>query len=681
MSEVMSSFPIIRKRDGRLVKMDKAKIFQAIDHSFQAIGINDPDLVERLADLVVDEMKKAVRGTVPQVEEIQDIVETVLLNQGYSEAARSYIIYRHMRTTIREGKSVLMDTVEKILMEHGDEASFNLNSPSAKMTKIASAASRNFYLSRLIPSQYAEAHNRGEIHIHDLDYYGKTLANFQIPLGTLLEKGFFAGYGFIRPPKRIGSLTSLAAIILQCCQTDMFGAQSYPDFDREVADYATRKAFPLDHKEVEQAMEGLVYNLNSMYSRVAAQVPLSCINLGLDTTPWGRLITHSLLKALEQGLGKGETPLFPQVIFQVKKGVNLEEHDPNHDLLEYATRVAARRMNPTFAFMDAPFNRDKQVAYFADGCRVYGNLAGMETSTSRGNLALVTVNLARTALKVRIGRKEVKLASFFQELERILNLAESVLIHRYEILSHLKAGELPFIMGEKLYLGSEHLTPESEISPALKNGTLAIGFWGLNEALKIIFPPEELTQEMFHKQAIKIVEFLKSKTEEFSQTHNLNFVLESGAGESLLGRFATLDQHNLGIIPGINDREYYSNSCQLNGEQAIHWEQKLEMEAPFHPLTLGGHYTFVQFEGLPQAEKVKAVILRMAEKGIGYGGISFPLDECIECGSIVSSDGKCPDCKKDRIRKIRRVNTYLTLHEYLTPVQQQMVEQRKAQIF
>ena len=199
--------------------------------------------------------------------------------------------------------------------------------------------------------------------------------------------------------------------------------------------------------------------------------------------------------------------------------------------------------------------------------------------------------------------------------------------------------------------------------------------------MRIIYPQPEYTPEKLHKKALEIVEFIQSKTREYSEKHHLNFVLQAGAGENLVGRFAALDLQNLGAIEGINDRGYYSNSFQLNDELEIPWRQKLELEAPFHRLTPGGHFTFLQFPSPPQAAQVMEAVTGMAESGIGYGGISFQLNECMECGTLASAPGPCPNCGKDRIRKIRRVNTYLTLEEYLTPIQLKMLANRRPQLF
>ena len=301
----------------------------------------------------MDYLVREKQVALPSVEEVQDAVEKILIENGHAKTAKAYILYRDRRTRIRDGKSELMDTVADILVETNRENANVGNSPSAKMLQIASAASRHYYLSRLISEDVSQAHRSGDIHIHDLDFYAKTLTCVQIPLGRLLHSGFDTGHGYIRPPRRPSSAAALAAIILQSSQNDMHGGQSFAFFDRDMADFVA----DADEDEVYQAMEGLVYNLNSMHSRAGAQVPFSSLNLGCDTSENGRRVTRSLLLAYEKGLGHGETPIFPNIIFRVKEGINFNPQDPNYDLFKLAMRVAASRMNPTFSFMDNSFQR------------------------------------------------------------------------------------------------------------------------------------------------------------------------------------------------------------------------------------------------------------------------------------------------------------------------------------
>ena len=398
---------MIRKRDGRVVEFDETKITDAIFEAAKSVGGADRQLAMELTLNVLKALKNENKQTV-DVEHIQDIVEKVLIESGHARTAKSYILYRARRTGMRSSRSELMDTVAEILKETDRDNANISNSPSAKMLQIASAASREFYLNRLIPEEMATAHKRGDIHIHDLDFYGKTLTCVHIPLGKLLNSGFDNGHGYIRMPKRPASATALAAIILQSSQNDMHGGQSFAFFDKDMAPFMANAT----DEEIYQAMEALIYNLNSMHSRAGAQVPFSSLNIGTDTSDLGRKVIKNILLAYEKGLGNGENPIFPNIIFRVKENINLNPGDPNYDLFKLAIRVAAQRLNPTFSFMDSSFNRPygDQVGYMGCRTRVMANICGPEVSDGRGNLSFTTINLPRLAIKA-----ERDLMKFYQK--------------------------------------------------------------------------------------------------------------------------------------------------------------------------------------------------------------------------------------------------------------------------
>lgn len=303
-------FARIKKRDGREVPFDESNITDAIFKAAQAVGGADRQMAMELTLEVLRELKKKYSGQIFSVEDVQDMVEKVLIERGHAKTAKAYILYRAKRTRMREARSDLMDAVADILVETSRENANVSNSPSAKMLQIASAASRAYYLSRMIPEKMSQAHINGDYHIHDLDFYGKTLNCIQIPLGKLLKEGFNNGHGYIRPPKRPGSATALAAIILQSSQNDMHGGQSFAFFDRDMAPYVENAT----EEETYQAMEAFIYNLNSMHSRAGAQVPFSSLNIGLDTSEGGRKVIRNVLLAYEKGLGRGENPIFPNIL-------------------------------------------------------------------------------------------------------------------------------------------------------------------------------------------------------------------------------------------------------------------------------------------------------------------------------------------------------------------------------
>lgn len=649
------AFRSIMKRDGRIVGFEVTKIADAIFRAARAVGGEDRRLAEELAQVVVKYLAKVKETGIPTVEEVQDAVEKVLIETGHARTAKAYILYRDRRTRLREAKSDLMDVVEEILVETSRENANISNSPSAKMLQIASAASKRYYLFRLLPEEFSQAHLEGDMHIHDLDFYGKTLTCVQIPLGKLLTEGFNNGHGYIRPPKRISSAAALAAIILQSSQNDMHGGQSFAFFDHDMAPFTEGAS----EDEVYQAMEALIYNLNSMHSRAGAQVPFSSINLGTDTTPEGRLITRSLLLAHEAGLGRGETPIFPNIIFRVKKGINALPEDPNHDLFQLAVRVASQRLNPTFSFMDSSFNTQygSEVSYMGCRTRVIANRHGAEVSTGRGNLSFTTINLPRLALAAH-----GDLEGFYRGLERVIDLAARQLYHRFRIQGRLRVRDMPFLMGQHLYIDAEKLGPDDPIEPVIKHGTLSIGFIGLAEALTALTGSHHAEDPLSQQLGLEIVGYMRRRIDELVEEYDLNYTLLATPAEGLSGRFVHLDRKRFGTIQGVTDKEYYTNSFHVPVEEEISCFDKIRIEGPYHRLTNAGHISYVEFSSPPQnnQEALEAVLQHMAASDMGYVGINFPIDECLACGYRGIFEEDCPSCGSGLIRRVRRITGYLS---------------------
>ena len=658
-------FEQIKKRDGRVVPFSKDKIAKAIYKAAQEVGGSDFETAEILAEKVESYILSNVKNEgIPNVEFVQDCVEKILIEDGHAKTAKAYILYRAKRTRYRETKTELMDVVKEILVETSRENANIGNSPSAKMLQIASAASKQYYLNNVIPADMSKAHKNCDIHIHDLDFYGKTLNCLQIDLTNMLKNGFNTGYGYIRQPKRIASATAQAAIILQSNQNDMFGGQSFPHFDKSMAEVIRALETKPTYKEVFQAMEALVFNLNSMHSRAGAQVPFSSINIGTDTTPEGRMIIKGMLDAFEKGLGKGESPIFPNLVFRLKKGVNMAKEDPNYDLFEFAMKIAAHRMNPTFSFMDSSFNAKygDEVSYMGCRTRTIANRHGAEISASRGNISPVTINLPRIALKVE--KNNVK--EFYKELDSILDLSTRQLLHRFETIAELKVKDLPFLMGQKLYMGSENLKNEDTIREAIKNGTLGIGFIGLAETLKALTGCHHGESEESYKLGLEIITHIRKYCDEMSDKYDLNFVCYATPAEGTAGRFVPVDREIYGNIKGVTDKAFYTNSYHIPVEYEISLFDKIEKEGKFHSLCNGGHISYVELpsslENNPEA--FLKIINWMSECDIGYAGINFPIDECKECGfsGIINEKG-CPVCDSDDIRRIRRITGYLSTME------------------
>ena len=641
-------FEVIKKRDNREVPFDESKITDAIFKAARAVGGEDRTLAVKLTLKVLEMLKQKYNGQVFGVEDVQDVVEKVLIENGHASTAKAYILYRDRRTRIRDAKSDLMDAVAEILRETDKENANVSNSPSAKMLQIAGAASKKYYLTRLIPEEMAEAHMKGDVHIHDLEWYGKTLTCLQIPLKTLLTEGFNTGHGYIRPPKRPGSATALAAIILQSSQNDMHGGQSYAAFDRDMADFVK----DADEDEVYQAMEALVYNLNSMHSRAGAQVPFSSINLGTDTNEAGRRVTKNLLLAFEAGLGRGENPIFPNIIFRLKAGVNLNPGDPNYDLFQLAMRVASKRLNPTFSFMDSSFNKPygDLAAYMGCRSRVIANRRGPSVTDRRGNLSFTTINLPRVGIKAK-----GNIDKFFKLLREKMDLCIRQLYHRYKVQSKLKVKDMPFVMGQGLYLDSDKLKPDDTIEEAIKHGTLTVGFIGLAETLISLVNKHHGASDEAQKLGLVIVAFMRKEIEKAAEEYNLNYTLLATPAEGLSGRFVKLDANEYGVIPGVTDKRYYTNSYHVPVKFKINAYEKIKKEGQYHKYCDAGHISYVEMESPPihNIEAVESIIKFMGECDMGYAAINFPVDFCVNCHftGVIDQD-TCPNCANVFVRTV-----------------------------
>ncbi len=664
----------IKKRDGREVVFDENKITEAIFKAAKAVGGADKQLAMELTLDVLRLLKQEYSAGMYGVEEVQDTVEKILIEKGHAKTAKAYILYRDKRTRMRDAQSYLMDAVAEILIETNRENSNIFNSPSAKMLQIASAASKAYYLNRLIPEHMASAHIKGDIHIHDLEFYGKTLTCVQIPLAKLLKNGFNNGHGYIRSPKRPASAAALAAIILQSSQNDMHGGQSFAFFDRDMATFMEK----VTEEEVYQAMEAFVYNLNSMHSRAGAQVPFSSVNIGTDVTPAGRMVTKNLLLAYEKGLGRGESPIFPNIIFRIKEGINLNHGDPNYDLFKLAIRVASQRLNPTFSFMDSSFNKEygDQVAYMGCRTRVITNKCGPEVTDGRGNLSFTTINLPRLAIKA-----ERDLMKFYQSLSDLVDLICEQLFHRYEVQAKLKVKDMPFLMGQGLYLDSDTLTPKDTIEEAIKHGTLSIGFIGLAETLIALTGYHHGENEDSQILGEEIIAFMRDKADRATEKYKLNYNLLATPAEGLSGRFVKMDCSEYGLIPGVTDKEYYTNSFHVPVNYQISMQDKIKIEAVYHKYTNAGHISYVEFTAPPtnNLNAVEDILRYMGGCDIGYAGINFPIDFCDGCGYIGAIPGEnCPSCNSASIRRVRRITGYLSTIERVNAAKLEELEQRVA---
>ena len=449
---------------------------------------------------------------------------------------------------------------------------------------------------------------------------------------------------------------------------DMVEEKDIPKLQQRAKKYADQEI----RRATYQAMEAFVHNLNTMHSRAGAQIPFSSINYGLDTSPEGRLIIENILLATEAGLGNGETAIFPIHIFRVKEGVNYNPQDPNYDLFKLAMRVSAKRLFPNFSFVDAPFNvkfyqpgnPETEVAYMGCRTRVIANVHDpkRQVVSGRGNLSFTSINLPRIAIKAN-GNLEL----FFDELDRQLGVVTDQLMERYKIQGAKKVKNYPFLMGQGIWLDSDKLGPNDTVGEVLKHGTLTVGFIGLAEALKALIGKHHGESHEAQNLGLNIVGYMKKKVDELSAATGFNYTLIATPAEGLSGRFVRLDKKKFGIIEGVTDREYYTNSFHIPVYFPISAFDKIRLEAPYHALTNAGHITYVELDGDPQKnlDAFERIVRCMKESGIGYGSINHPVDRDPVCGYTGIIDNECPQCNRKEdsgdmgFERIRRITGYL----------------------
>ena len=453
------------------------------------------------------------------------------------------------------------------------------------------------------------------------------------------------------------------------------------DIDEELVNKMQNFAFEESYKETDkktyQSMEAFIHNLNTMHSRAGAQVPFSSVNFGTDTSEEGRMVTKNLLLSQERGLGNGETPIFPILIFKVKEGINLNPEDPNYDLFKLSCRVSAKRLFPNFSFLDAPFNAkyykkgepDTEATYMGCRTRVLSNVCGSETVSGRGNISFTTVNLPRLGIKHGIiSNEKANLDGFFEELDEKINLIIEQLLERLEVQGNKKMKNFPFLMGQGVWKGSDELGPEDTLKEVIKQGTLTIGFIGLAECLIALIGKHHGESKEAQELGLKIVSHMRDKMDEATDKYKLNFSLMGTPAEGLSGRFTKIDKKVYGEIKGITDKEYYTNSFHVPVYYNISAYDKIEIEAPYHELTNAGHITYVELDGDPSdnLEAFETVIKAMKDLGIGYGSINHPVDRDPICGfSGVITSNICPVCGRNedesdiKFERIRRITGYL----------------------
>ena len=677
------------KRDGREVKFDSNKIVNAIKKASDEIGeqLGEQQILECI-QRVIEYIQLAQKEKV-SVEEVQNLVEKALVDSGHTNIEKAYSAYRRERTRVRDIKSDLMKVIKKIGVETDRDNANVGNNFSSKLLRIASESNKWHNLYNM-PKHLAKAHELGELYFHDLDSYNLTTNCLHIPTGEVLSRGFNTGYGTIKAPKRIETAAELSCILLQSTQNDMFGGQSHPDFDNDMAQFIepTRNEIREELLElgieekrlddlvekklrsrINQAMQGVVYNLNTMHSRAGSQVPFSSVNLGIPNSNDAALICEIFLREYEKGLGKGEQPIFPNIIFRVKKGVNREQDDPYYYLFKIACEVASKRMNPTFMNIDADFNKeyyDKGYIPATMGCRTYlmKNVNGEPGCKGRGNIAPITINLPRIGIEAN---KDIN--KFFEILQNRLTLAKEALLHRYSILKKLKVKDLPFVAGQGLMRGSEDLMPDDSIEPILKQGTWAIGFIGLAETLYALIGSHNGETDEARNLGLKIIKFIREYTDKLVEETQLNWSCYATPAEGLSGKFIKKDKKIYGIIKGVTDKEYYTNSFHIPVNYNISIKDKIDIEAPYHKLCNAGHISYIELDDSPSPEVIMEIINYAYKRtNISYIGINFHIRYCKECGTSIENNlNSCPKCNSKNIQGISRVTGYLSLDERFGP--------------
>lgn len=648
------------KRDNRLVRFNPGKIQEAI---IKAAESNQIDLsLKQIHDIIENVIKKieAISLDSIAVEQIQDIVVDTIGEMGYTKLAALYQNYREERTSIRESKSDLMKKIIAIGVETDRDNANVGNNFSAKLLRIASEANKWHILNSTLPKRLAKLHENGDVYIHDLDSYNLTLNCLHVPTSKLLQNGFNTGYGTINPPKSIGVAAELVCIILQASQNDMFGGQSHPNFDNDLAPYValTREKIRKEVTEdgltgekaeevvkqrtknmVDQAMQAVIFNLNTMHSRAGSQVPFSSLNIGIPFSDDAALICQCFLEQYIKGLGGGEQPIFPNIIFRVKSGVNRDPGDKYYYLFQLACKTAGLRMNPTFMNIDADFNKeyyDKGILPATMGCRTYvlSNCNGKPGVEGRGNNAPSTINLPRIGILANHN-----IDKFFELLDKRIDDTVEILMHRYEILKKLKVKDLPFVCGQGLMRGSEDLSLDDSIELVMKNGTWGIGYIGLAETLIALIGEHHGQSEKARELGLKIVTHIRNRCDQLKAERSMNFSCYATPAEGLSGKFIKIDRRLFGNIPGVTDKKYYTNSYHIPVSFPISIADKIRIEAPYHKLSNGGHISYIEFDSYPSAETIEKVITwAYKETNINYMGINFHIRYCLDCANKVKNN-------------------------------------------
>ena len=707
------------KRDGRIVGFNEQKIMAAIRKAMLHTDKGeDASLIEQITDHISYRGKSQM-----SVEAIQDAIELELMKSARKDVAQKYIAYRNQRNIARKAKTrdVFMSIVNAKNNDITREnANMNADTPAGMMMKFASETTKPFVDDYLLSEESRDAVMHNYLHIHDKDYYPtKSLTCVQHPLDIILQHGFTAGHGSSRPAKRIETAAVLACISLETCQNEMHGGQAIPAFDFYLAPYV-RMSYqeevknlekltgedlkdlydaPIDDYEekpldglqgkarleqhainktvnrVHQAMEAFIHNMNTIHSRGGNQVVFSSINYGTDTSAEGRCIMREILQSTYQGVGNGETAIFPIQIWKKKRGVNYLPEDRNYDLYKLACKVTARRFFPNFLNLDATFNQNEkwraddperykwEIATMGCRTRVFEDRWGEKTSIARGNLSFSTINIVKLAIEcMGIENKQQRIDMFFAKLDNLLDITAKQLDERFQFQKTAMAKQFPLLM-KYLWVGADKLNPTDTIESVINHGTLGIGFIGLAECLKALIGKHHGESEEAQKLGLKIVTYMRDRANEFSEQYHHNYSVLATPAEGLSGKFTKKDRKEFGIIPGVTDRDYYTNSNHVPVYYKCTALKKAQVEAPYHDLTRGGHIFYVEMDGdaTHNPSVIASVVDMMDKYNMGYGSVNHNRNRCLDCG-YENADANlevCPKCGSHHIDKLQRITGYL----------------------
>lgn len=709
---------IVEKRDGRVVGYNEEKIKAAIRKAMLTTERGEDEaLIQKIADRIGIAGKQRMT-----VEEIQDCVEVELMKSARKDVAKKYIQYRDQRSIARKARTRDM-FLEIIEAKNNDitreNANMNTDSPAGMMMKFASESTKPFVDDYLLSPDVRNAVRDNLIHIHDKDYYPtKSLTCVQHPLDRILQRGFVVGHGESRPAKRIETASVLACISLETAQNEMHGGQAIPAFDfylapfvrnsyieeiknlekltgrdlshlqnSEIKDYLKVELDGLEGDErlrqhainktvdrVHQSMEAFIHNMNTIHSRGGNQVVFSSINYGTDTSAEGRCVIRELLKSTYEGVGHGSTAIFPIQIWKKKRGVSYLPEDPNYDLYKLACKVSARRFFPNFLNLDATFNRDEawdandprrfehEVATMGCRTRVFENRFGEKTSIGRGNLSFTTINIVRIAIEqMGIEDQEERIAKFFERLDEVMDLTARQLDERFQFQKTAFAKQFPLLM-RVLWNHTEGLKPNDSIESVINQGTLGIGFIGLAECLIALTGKHHGESDEAQQLGLRIVSHMREKVNTYSENYRHNYSVLATPAEGLSGRFTKKDRKTFGVIPGVTDKDYYTNSNHVPVYYHCSPRHKAKIEGPYHELTLGGHIFYVEIDGdaTHNEESIMQIVDMMDQYNIGYGSVNHNRNHCPNCGyeNADKDETCCPKCGA-RFETIQRITGYL----------------------